>query len=165
MSETAALAGISRQALHVYKKKFFEPALQQAAQLHSLQEVASLDNVKAQTKEDLTRSILTSSQFRLRLEHLWGTTNEVLDKAKNAVREIKDTNGNVVAIAQDLSAVAPLLNQAHKNVEMLGKALGELEHQPTAQVAIQIVMPQAMPSAAALVDDSPVIDIALPLRR
>lgn len=70
------------------------------------------------------------SVFRQRLEKLHDRVDRSLDRAE----------------ASDLSLVAPLLSAAHKNVEMLGRATGELEQSQGAGFSIQIICPSA-PSA------------------
>lgn len=81
------------------------------------------------------------SIFRRRLEKLYGTLDRTIEKAETAVRVTYDKEGNEVAIASDLSAVAPLANQIHKGLEILGRATGELEPQGASGVSIQIVCP------------------------
>jgi hypothetical protein len=44
---------------------------------------------------------------------------------------------------QGLQAIAPLMNQAHKNLELLGRVTGEIEQSAAANFAIQIVLPGA----------------------
>lgn len=68
------------------------------------------------------------SIFRQRLEKLYGRVERTLDKAEEA---------------NELGVVAPLLNQAHKNVELLGKATGELADATAPQVSIQVICPSA----------------------
>ena len=157
----AKMAGCSVQAVAAFKKRIFKPALKLAAQIQPYQQVNSLEisePVKVAQHAALTRDILGSSPFQERLQRLWHRTEKALDKAETAVREIKDTHGNVVALADDLSAVAPLLNQAHKNVLILGRATGELETSAAVGIAIQIVLP-APPNSAPKKDDCDVIDI------
>jgi hypothetical protein len=73
---------------------------------------------------------------------LWGRTDRALDRAEGAVRVVTDREtGELVAVGPDVAAIAPILNQAHRNIEMLGKVTGELEAAAAVQVAIQIVVP------------------------
>lgn len=83
------------------------------------------------------------SVFRERLEHLNGIVHRALSKAESSVRVATDKDGNQVVVGADLGVLAPLLNQAHKNVEMLGRATGELEPQGGGSVSIQILCPAA----------------------
>lgn len=84
-----------------------------------------------------------ASLFRRRVESLYGDLQQVFDQAKTAVRVVTDKNGNDVVVGADLSVVAPLANQLHKNLEMLGRATGELEPQGGGSVSIQILCPAA----------------------
>ena len=93
---------------------------------------------------------------------MWVRTDRALDKAEKAVRVVKDSQGNVVDIAEDLGAIAPLLNQAHKNVALLGKATGELIEAPQIQVGVQVVMPAAPAATPATIErEAPTYTIAL----
>jgi hypothetical protein len=83
------------------------------------------------------------SVFRDRLEKLWQRTDRTLDKAESAVRVGKDEAGNPVFGAQDLTPIGPLLAQAHKNVELLARATGELELVGGPSLSIQIICPSA----------------------
>ncbi len=80
------------------------------------------------------------SLFRQRLEKLQGRVDRALDRAENAVRVV-ERDGNLAAAGPDLSALAPLLNVAHKNLEMLGRATGELDPSAGSQIALQIICP------------------------
>jgi hypothetical protein len=86
---------------------------------------------------------VTASPFRDRLEQLWGRTDRALTQAEQD---------------KELSVIAPLLNQAHKNVELLGRVTGELEV-ASPMIAIQIVCPvtDQRPSTAA----AQIVDISL----
>lgn len=83
------------------------------------------------------------SIFRQRLEKLHGRIDKTLDRAESAVRVTQDKEGNEVVIGQDISPMAPLFNAASKNLEMLGRATGELEPAGGSQVSIQILVPAA----------------------
>jgi hypothetical protein len=83
------------------------------------------------------------SMFRDRLEKLWQRADRTLDKAEAAVRVGEDQEGNAVFGARDITPIAPLLNAAHKSLELLGRATGELEPEGRQSIAIQIICPQA----------------------
>ena len=83
------------------------------------------------------------SMFRERLEKLWQRADRTLDKAEAAVRVGEDQEGNAVFGARDITPIAPLLNAAHKSLELLGRATGELEPEGRQSIAIQIICPQA----------------------
>lgn len=143
LREIAKIAGVSHVAVQGYKRKVVMPAIRTAQKVQSLQEVSD-DPGKVVTEQSrLTRAIVGASPFRDRLEQLWGRTDRALSQAEQD---------------KELSVMAPLLNQAHKNVELLGRVTGELEVS-TPMVAIQIVCPvtENRPSAAA----AQTIDISL----
>ena len=64
--------------------------------------------------------------FRQRLEKLHGRIDRTLDRAEGA---------------EDITPLAPLFNAASKNLEMLGRATGELEPNAGMSLSIQIVSP------------------------
>ena len=71
---------------------------------------------------------MTMSASFLRLRYTWGLA---ASKAKAASET-----------TSDFAACATLLNQAHKNIEILGKLTGELTERPSGpSIAIQIVVP------------------------
>ena len=98
----------------------------------------ALDVAKQQV---LTREIVQASPVRERLEFLWDTTQSGVKAARDAVRVTYDEMGNEVSIAQDLSALAPLLNQGHKSIEILGKLTGELRDTTGPSLTLNIVCP------------------------
>src|SRR5215471_9571220 len=59
--------------------------------------------------------------FRARLETTWEAIQGAMDKAQRAVRTHED--GTVED--RSLSALPPLFHQAHRNLELLGRATGE----------------------------------------
>ncbi len=74
-----------------------------------------------------------------RLEWLWQQASEALQDARAAMRVHKDQNGKIVFDGRDFAAITTTLNQAHRNVELLGKATGAFTDQPN--VDLQIVTP------------------------
>jgi hypothetical protein len=119
------------------------------------------------------------SIFRKRLEDLHGRIDNALTRAETAVRAAPDPEtGEMVALGADLAPLAGLFNQAHKNLEILGKATGELEPDNRSSVSIQIVCPAAPAGqspkivfgdqvltleagAAEHIDDDPISEIGL----
>ncbi len=79
------------------------------------------------------------SLFRQRLEKLHRRVDGALDRAESAVRVVK-VDGKLAAVGPDLSPIAPLLSQAHKNLEMLGRSTGELEPTGGQGFCIQIIV-------------------------
>lgn len=98
-------------------------------------------SVERVTREAVNAPV--ASVFRQRLEKLNGIIDRTLNKAESAVRLATDKDGNQVVVGADIGVMAPLLNQAHKNVEMLGRATGELEPTGGGSVSIQIMCPAA----------------------
>lgn len=153
MSAIADRLNISRQAVSDYRRKVVGPAVKVARKLQQVEQpqrdapiaIARAHNIEETSKvAALTKQVVQASPFRDRLESLWGRTDRALDRAENAVRTVTDREtGELVAVGPDVSAIAPILNQAHRNIEMLGKVTGELEAAPTLQLAIQIVVPAA----------------------
>jgi hypothetical protein len=91
------------------------------------------------------------SIFRGRLEKLWRTTDETIDEARAAVKVVPGEDGNPKPVGRDIAVMAPLLNAAHKNLEMLGRATGELEPQDRGPgISVQIVCPWTGPDPANL---------------
>ena len=72
--------------------------------------------------------------FLERLETTWDRIEGAMDKAQRAVRTHED------GTAEDwsLSTLPPLFNQAHRNLELLGRATGELSRDgaPAANVTL-----------------------------
>jgi len=64
--------------------------------------------------------------FRDRLETIWRVTKGALDKAQGAVR----TNADGTVEDRSLTTLPALLSQAHRNLELLGRATGELQDNP-----------------------------------
>jgi hypothetical protein len=54
---------------------------------------------------------------------------------------VVEKDGKLVAAGADLGPIAPLLSAAHRNLEMLGRATGELEPAGSALMSIQIICP------------------------
>jgi hypothetical protein len=116
---------------------------------------------KEQVEHLATQALLGApalSMFRQRLEKLHACADRALDRAETSVRVVKDERGRLVAVGADLSPIAPLLNQAHKNLEMLGRATGELELVGGPSLSIQIICPSApadaMPRVTFMSDDA-----------
>ncbi len=158
---------ISEMALSRYKTNVIKPILARAQQTESLLigqkgekqplvPPSPLRKAEIATVQALSDAPVISL-FRQRLEHLNGIIARTLTKAESSVRTATDKDGNQVVIGADIGVMAPLLNQAHKNVEMLGRATGELEPQGGGSVSIQILCPAA---GAATVDQLPRITFA-----
>lgn len=162
MADIARELGISRQAVSDYRRRVVKPAVKVARKLQEsepaqqhMQMTTLRDSNKVDTRKvaSLTKQVVKASPFRDRLEALWGRTDRALDRAENAVRTVTDREtGELVAVGPDVAAIAPVLNQAHKNLELLGRVTGELVETPTVQMAIQIVVPAVAPAPASDAD-------------
>ena len=149
--KVAAIAGISRQAVCLYKKNRFLPSLRASMQAASNHQVTNTDGINneptIQRTVELTRGVISSSPFRAQLASLKERTERALDKVERDDKR--------------LALMAPLIAQGHKNVELLGRATGELEQAAGPQIAVQIVIPasQGVPDASA-----PAVDVSCSLR-
>lgn len=143
LRSVAKIAGVSFQSIDAYKRKIVLPALRMASKVQAAEQVSGDSASIIESQARLTKAIVHGSPFRDRLEQLWGRVDRSLTQAEES---------------KELTVMAPLLNQAHKNVELLGRVTGELEVS-TPMVAIQIVCPvtENRPSAAA----AQTIDISL----
>ncbi len=81
----------------------------------------------------VTKNLVRSSPVRERLESLYSRTERSLDKAE---------------ALPTVDGMAPLLNTAVKQVELLAKLTGELTEQQQGGLTIQIMIPGASPAAA-----------------
>src|SRR5215469_12381261 len=79
--------------------------------------------------------------FRTRLETTWDVIQGAMDKARRAVR----TNEDGTVEDRSLSALPPLLNQAHRNLELLGRATGELSNDGAAAANIMLLRVISVP--------------------
>jgi hypothetical protein len=79
--------------------------------------------------------------FRERLETTWSRIEGAMDKAQRAVRTRED--GTVED--RSLSALPPLFNQAHRNLELLGRATGELSHDGAAAANVTLLRVLSVP--------------------
>lgn len=143
LRSVAKIAGVSFQSIDAYKRKIVLPALRMASKVQAIEQVGGDSASIIESQARLTNSIVAASPFRERLEYLWGTTKKAITQAEQD---------------KELNVMAPLLNQGHKNVELLGRVTGELEVS-TPSIAIQIVCPvtDQRPSTAA----AQVVDISL----
>lgn len=143
LREVGKIAGVSHTVVQDYKRKVFIPALKTAQQIQSLQPLAASNLEVAQEQIGLTRTIVSASPFRDRLEKLWAKCETAVETA-------------------EIQQLAPILGQAHKNLEMLGRATGELESVTNNSVQIQIVVPSGPAYGSKF--EAEAIDIALPKR-
>ena len=125
-------------------------------------ERALIDNRSNNGANSATRAALTaqSSPFRSRLEQMWGRAERSMDRAETAVRVTMDKeSGEYLVAGQDVAAIAPLMAQAHKNLELLGRATGELASTDQNVTNVMVVIPQASAQPSSQPDDVLTIDI------
>ena len=91
-----------------------------------------------------------SNPFMERNQKLWEVCWKSVQEAQSAVHVLKGQgpDGKDLFDGKDFGAVSQMLNQAHRNLELYGKATGMLhDGQPPNQVLqIAIVMPEGAPS-------------------
>ena len=150
LSTVGKMVGISAVAVKAYKDRVIVPAIKAAQKVQAIQGIPPTNAETIQQQTALTRDIVRASPFLDRLEKLWERTDRALDKAETA---------------SELAVMPGLLNQGHKNLELLGRVTGELETPAQQQIAIQIVMPQAVLGSSGDRPDVEVVDIALPRQR
>lgn len=153
---------VSPMTIHRYKANTVKPLLQKMktnADLIMTDQPGKHEVVPLESDTKAVARVQTvavdgpsMSLFRRRLEKLYAVAERHIEKAESAVKLDKD--GNTIGV--DLAVMAPLLNQAHKNVEMLGRATGELEPQGATSVSIQIFSP----TSATTVEELPRISYA-----
>jgi hypothetical protein len=74
----------------------------------------------------LTQELVKSNLFLERAQILWNECLEGVKDAKDAVKVHRKADGAVVFDGRDFAAFAALLNQAHRNLELYGRATGAL---------------------------------------
>ena len=116
----ASQYGTSTGALQRHKADHLRPALVKAYQ--------AKENARAEG-------------FRERLETTWEAIQGAMDQARQAVRTHED--GTVED--RSLSALPPIFNQAHRNLELLGRATGELSNDDSPAANITLVRVLSVP--------------------
>ena len=99
------------------------------------------DDFVRQTAVQAIQDAPAVSIFRQRHQKAWDILERTTKKAESAVRMERDEDGNEVFAGPDLSPIAPLINQMHKSIEILGRATGELEPTGGSSISIQVVLP------------------------
>jgi hypothetical protein len=79
--------------------------------------------------------------FRARLETTWEAIQGAMDQARQAVRTHED--GTVED--RSLSVLPPLFNQAHRNLELLGRATGELSNDGAPATNVTLIRVLSVP--------------------
>lgn len=160
LRKVAKMAGVSHTVVSDYKRKVMIPALKTAQQFKENQPLPETRGQHLAETANLTRDIVKASPFMERHEFLWGKVTQGIEKAENAVRVVTDREtGQLMSVGPDVGVLAPLLNQAHKNLELLGQVTGELQQAPQAQTNIMIVVPASSNYAAGREAEPVTIDI------
>lgn len=153
---------LSVMALQRYRAQVIRPAVCNAAMVASICKTKKSVGLPAEANltKEVAEKLLQASPFRQRLESLWVRTDKALNRAESAVRVVS-VEGAMVAVGADLSAMAPLLNQAHKNVELQGHVTGELGQQQNGpSIAIQINVPAGSGvSVRAQADEGAIVEV------
>ena len=157
LREVAVLAGVAHTAIARYKRCVVTPAIRQSQKVAAFEQLTTTAVEQTQAVAIGTRNIIACSPFRAQLASLKERTERLLDRAESGIRARDDGKPNTA----DAAACAPLIAQAHKNVELLGRATGELEQAAGPQIAVQIVIPasQGPPGTS-----SPTADVSCSLR-
>ena len=184
LRDVAKMAGCSLGSVHRYKQQFVIPTLQD----HKInlwdQQVEALPKLNADERKAIeselcpeviqntqleqlerrgTKVLMRASPVKSRAEKLWRFTARNLGRAQKAQRTVAMPDGSLAPVGQDFGVLAPLLNQAHKNLEIQGRLSGELIHGNGAgggpSVAIQIVMP-GQSAGASPIAETVTIDVS-----
>lgn len=149
-------------SLQRYKLQHIRPAVANAQSIAKVlgKDKSITDDDLATVTAELATKAIHASPFRERLENLWQRTDKSIARAENAVRTVTDREtGELLAAGPDVAAIAPLLNQAHKNLEMLGQATGELANASTGSTTIIVVTHGGHASARPARPEPEVIDV------
>ena len=147
LREVAVLAGVAHTAIARYKRCVVTPAIRQSQKVAAFEQLTTTAVEQTQAVAIGTRNIIACSPFRAQLASLKERTERALDKVERDDKR--------------LALMAPLIAQGHKNVELLGRATGELEQAAGPQIAVQIVIPA---SQGPLDASSPAADISCSVR-
>jgi hypothetical protein len=129
LAQIAALAGVTRQAVGLYKRKHFQPALQTAVKARAYDRMtsgfdASTDEVAQSGR--LATSLLAANPLIERSDLLWKEAWDSVLDVKRAVTTLTDAEGNERIRGRDFSGVAPILSAAVRTLELYGRASGYL---------------------------------------
>ena len=111
------------------------------------------------------KEVMRPSSLRDRQEALGRRIERALDRAEKAVDVTKDKDGNIVHVADSLRPLAPLMREAHRNIELQGAISGELAHATQQTVAVQIVTNHFHAAAPAVPHAVPAVSASVPLQR
>lgn len=93
---------------------------------------------KAIVKAAARKGIRAEDIFAERIQHLWNECSEGIQSAKDAVRVVLNADGKLLPVGRDLSALAPLLGQAHANLRLYADR-HQLTSQATATTTLNVL--------------------------
>jgi len=142
---------VSAMALQRYKTRVIIPILTRTARLPANPKREGVTKPPKTDEEELQGVLVTAAEAKERgappaesivrqgVDRLRARLERHADKCETAVRVVKDEEGNDVVVGADLTVLAPIANQLHKNLEMLGKLTGELQPDNQQQINIQVI--------------------------
>ena len=132
---------VSPAAIQRYRKNLLAPALKRLALTMS-----STANLPVRTvsgngevvERPLPEAVAEerANPFMERHQKLWGVCWKSIQDAQSAVRVLKGPDGQDIFDGKDFGALTQTLNQAHRNLELLGKATGVFGEQQTNTVLV-----------------------------
>jgi hypothetical protein len=162
--KVAKMAGVSHVAVNAYRREVLQPSLNQAAAAHKFSKLAEkvgVDTTEAGQVAALTQDLVKANPFLERAQVLWNECLDGVKDAKDAVRVHQKTDGTVVFDGRDFGALAALLNQAHRNLELFGKGTGLLR-EDAGGVHVEkmlVVLPRVDRPAVAASPPAQVLDV------
>lgn len=164
LRKVGAMAGVSATQVDRFKKEKLLPAMERAqkiAKLEALAESVENNQLSPQRAAELTKAVadvspgssgaLAAKWFE-RHEGLYSKALDLYEKSLAAQRVYTDKDGKEVFAGQDFSAPTGVLNQLHRNQELLGKAAGLMRDGDAGGVRVEnmlVVLPRMELSAAA----------------
>jgi transcriptional regulator with XRE-family HTH domain len=158
---------LAKNTIWKYKRDIIAPTLRRVRETAQELQAAETACVKSDTTQveraamNATGAVVAADPYIRRTEQLWKVSEDAIERAKTSVRVVTDRKtGELIAVGEDVRAIAPLIDQAHKNIELSARLTGRLqEHaQPSTQVVIVVPDRQATAPAAAC-EDLQVIDL------
>lgn len=168
--KVARIAGCSAGAVFQYKKRYVKPVIQNTVlvgptcdqsvtQSTENQPVTPELVVQTQMAVRNATEAVKASPVRERAEWLWSKASRNLERAEQAVRVIEQEIAEqgpdgetvkrkvLVPVGDDLRVIAPIMAQAHRNLEITGQLTGELGSggtQNNTQVNLYMGLPRAV---------------------
>jgi hypothetical protein len=166
LAQVAALAGVTRQSVGLYKRTYFQPALHTAAKARAFDRMTTNLGVPSDEVEQagrLANSLIAANPLIERSDMLWKQAWDSVLDAKQAVSTLTDAEGNERIRGRDFAVVAPIIGAAVRTLELFGRASGYLQDD-TGQGQVMIlaapganvtVGTPAIPQSTAVLDISP----------